>query len=161
MALFVMSGARKPGGSRLAVAGGGSSSSGSRAPTTIAPPARPPAIPRGLPRFRSGGRPARGMAGMGEVGAFSLARMFRGPPGYDALVVGTPAGISQAELWRQGMAGMGAPAGNAIDTLTGGQLSKIGTQLRGLELGLKLAIGAGVFAGVASLLQLLQSRKGR
>jgi hypothetical protein len=163
MALFTMPARPAYQGTRVAVAGvRGSGGSGSRAPTTVAPPAPPPrpAIPPAIQRMRRGGKPARGMRGMGDVGAFNLGRFLTGgAPRYDALVIGTPAGISQADLWRQGMAGMGAAPGNAIDTLTGGQLSKMGTQLRALEMGLKLAIGAGVFAGVSSLLLLMQKGK--
>lgn len=88
-----------------------------------------------------------------------LAKAF-GTRSYDALVIGTPSGMSQSELWRQGMAGMGAAApGNAIDTLTGGQLSKIANSLRSAETGLKLAVGASVFAGAAALLMLITNRR--
>lgn len=103
-------------------------------------------------RRRRGG----GMAGIAGMGDMAGGR-------FEALVVGTPAGVPMAELWREGMAGMGAapskPTG--LDALTGGALGRISSQLDRATAGLKFSIAASAFAGGAALLLLLSQPRRR
>lgn len=79
--------------------------------------------------------------------------------GVSALVIGAQRDLSGAELRARGMAGMGAAAKkparvNWIDEATGGQMADAIASLKSLEWGLKLAIGASMFAGVMTFVAL-------
>jgi hypothetical protein len=90
--------------------------------------------------FRSSCAPGSGMGTFGDV---------------SAMVVGAPR-MPPGELYRRGMAGMGAT--NWIDTLTGGKITAISGQLASVERALKISTAASVVAGLVAVVSLLRRK---
>ncbi len=78
------------------------------------------------------------------------------PFGINALVVNT---VRRGPQQMTGMGDTGSALLNAVDALTGGQVSSTQHQLDRLELALKISIGASVVAGLAGLAVLLSGKR--
>ena len=82
-------------------------------------------------------------AGMGDLGAVG------------ALVIGAARGAPRGALYRQGMRGMGSPAGDAarafLNRVTGGAVGTVEQKLGRVETALKISTGAALLAAAASL----------
>jgi len=76
-------------------------------------------------------------------------RPFAGMQGVAALVIGAPPSASPAELYRQGMRGMGA---NILQEITGGAADRVQAQLNKVELALKISTAAAVASALVTLL---------